>query len=374
MAMALVLAGAAGGRTADLEAAARDAVARRDFAEARTLYARLAEAHPDELDYVVWQARLTSWLGEYADADVLYDRVLARDPAHVEALVGKAYVASWDRRYDEAAELLERAERVHPGSADVAEARRRNDEARRWRSLAIEEGRVEATAGGQYENFSYTNAAYMAFVRGRYHPGRFRYFLEVQEWNKFEEQSTRVGVGASGRIFSQWPMAVEAWIDPGSEVMPEYDFRVGVGRVLPWRFGAGLDYRYAQFFDSRFQVVSGTLEYYLPFSAWMTATYHQSFTQSDVAKLDRNDNAYSFRYHHQIVPPVIVHLGYARGGESYADLSIDQIGHFEANTVDAAVDVAITQHWAARLGGSYQARDNGDTVTAIGTSVSYRWR
>lgn len=373
-AVALVLVGATGGRAADLDVAARDAVARREFAAAGLLYARLAVAHPDDLDYVVWQARLASWLEEYAEADALYDRVLARDPDHGDALVGKASVASWDRRYDEADRWLEHAERAHPGSADVAEVRRRNDEARRWRSLSVEASHVEATVGGQVEHFSYTDTAYMGFVRGRYRPGRVRYFLEVQEWDKFAEQSTRVGAGMSMRIVPKWPMSLEAWIDPGSDVMPQYDFRVGIGRVLPWRFGVGLDYRFAQFSDSHFQVASATIEYYLPFPAWVTATYHQSFTASDLPGLDGSNNAYSFRYHHQIIPPVTIHAGYARGGETYADLSIDQIGHFEANTVEAAVDVAITPHWSARLGGVYQSRDNGDTVTGLGTSVSYHWQ
>jgi YaiO family outer membrane protein len=374
VAAALVLLCTTSGRAADLDAMAREAVARREFAQARTLYGRMVAENPDDLDALTAQARVTSWLHEYDEADALYDRVLARDPTHVDALVGKAYVASWDRRYDEADALLDRAAEVAPDSADVTEARRRNDEAQRWRSIEVGTSRVEVTAGALYEDFSYTDAGMMAFVRGRYRPGRFKYLFEVQQWDKFDETSTRVGGGVSGRITPAWPFALEAWIDPGSDVLPEYDFRAGLGRGLPWRFGAGVEYRLAQFADSLVNIVSGTVEYYFPFPAWATATYHRSFTSSDTAALDRDNDSYSFRYHHQIVPPVIVHVGYAHGVETYEDLSVDEIGRFEADSFEAAVDVAITRRWSVRVGGGYQVRDNDDTVLSMAGALSYHWQ
>jgi len=373
-AAALLLVLPTSGRAADLEAMARAAVARRDFAQARTLYARRVAENPDDLDAMVAHARVTSWLDEYDEAQVLYDRVLARDPDHVDALVGKAYVASWDRRYDEADALLDRAERVAPDSTEVAEARRRNDEAQRWRSLEVGTSRVEVTVGALYEDFSYTDAGMMGFVRGRYRPGRLKYLFEVQQWDKFDEQSTRIGGGVSGRITPAWPFALEAWVDPGSDVLPEYDFRAGIGRGLPWRLGVGLEYRLAQFADSLVNIVSGTVEYYFPFPGWATATYHHSFSSSDVAALDQDNDSYSFRYHHQVIPPVIIHAGYAHGVETFEDLSVDEIGRFEADSLEAAVDVAITRRWSVRVGGGYQLRDNDDTVTSMAAAVSYHWQ
>jgi YaiO family outer membrane protein len=374
MAAALVLALATRGGAAPTEEAARDAVARRDFEKARRLYAELQSAHPDALGYAVWEARLTSWLDDYERADALYDRVLARDPEHLEALVGKAYVASWDRRYEEADLLLERAERVAPADPDVAEARAATARARAWRALSIDGSRIEVGTGFQYESYSYTDAAYMAFVRGRYHPGRFRYLLEVQQWDKFDERSTRVGAGVAGRLRPKWPFALEAWVDPGSDVLPEYDLRAGIGRVLPWRIGAGLDYRYAAFPDVRVHIGSLALEYYLPFPGWVTASYYHAFTDADVRARDDDNDAYAIRYHHQVMSPVTLHVGYARGGETYDDLSIDRVGRFEAHTVEGAADVVLTRHWAVRVGGSHQARDNGQSVTTAFAGVSYHWQ
>jgi hypothetical protein len=168
----------------------------------------------------------------------------------------------------------------------------------------------------------------------------------------------------SGKLAPRWPFAAEAWIDPGSDVFPEYDLRAGVGRVLPWRFGAGVDYRYAQFSDSQFQVVSGTLEYYLPFPAWMTASYYHSMTESDVAGLSGDNDAYAFRYHHEVIRPP-VHVG-SRAAAKATPISRSTRSAVEANTSRrASGSRGIGWH-----GGAYRARQrrHGDHD---GASVSY---
>ena len=136
----------------------------------------------------------------------------------------------------------------------------------------------------------------------------------------------------------------------------------------------GFAYRYADFSDVRVQVLSGTLEYYFTFPAWVTGTYFYSISQSSRTSLDGDDNAFAVRGHYQALPRLTVHAGYAYGGESYEDLSIDRVGHFQANTVEGGADVAVTEHVSVRLGGAYQLRDDGRTVTTAAASVAYRWR
>jgi Flp pilus assembly protein TadD len=93
------------------------------FVEARELYRRLAEQHPQDPDNGVWVARLSGWLHDYETAEATFDQVLAGDPGNVDALVGKAYVLAWQERSDEAAALLARASELAPERVDVHLAR-----------------------------------------------------------------------------------------------------------------------------------------------------------------------------------------------------------------------------------------------------------
>ena len=105
--------------TPDLERRAKDAVAAHHLVEARSLYRRIAEQHPDALGHEIWVGRLSSWLNDYAAANAAFDRVLAADPANVEALVGKAYVAMWQDQFGPADDLLARAVHAAPDDAQV---------------------------------------------------------------------------------------------------------------------------------------------------------------------------------------------------------------------------------------------------------------
>jgi predicted Zn-dependent protease len=110
----------------DLERRAADAVAAHHLVEARNLYRRLAEQHPQAVGHQVWVGRLSSWLNDYAAATAAFDRVLAADPGNVEALVGKAYVAMWQDEFAQADRLLARAVTVAPQDAQVHLALARN--------------------------------------------------------------------------------------------------------------------------------------------------------------------------------------------------------------------------------------------------------
>jgi hypothetical protein len=66
-----------------------------------------------------------------------------------------------------------------------------------------------------------------------------------------------------------------------------------------------------------------------------------------------------------------MHLGYARGNESFAGLSIDRIGRFRANTYLTGVDVRATSACSIGFSYAYQWRSNGarQQTFAIGLSL-----
>jgi tetratricopeptide (TPR) repeat protein len=139
--------------TPDLERRARDAVAAHNLVEARNLYRRLAEQHPETVAHQIWVGRLSSWLNDYATANAAFDRVLADDPDNAEALLGKAYVAMWQDQFGLADGLLARAARAAPDDAQVQLALARNyhfqgmerDAAQHVeRALALDPGSVDA--------------------------------------------------------------------------------------------------------------------------------------------------------------------------------------------------------------------------------------
>jgi YaiO family outer membrane protein len=122
LALVLVLTAVSSLRAQEPDAAARRAVADKDFVRARALYQGLTRSYPNDLDYANWVARLSGWMGDYATATSTYDRVLARDPRNVDALVGKAYIRMWQHKFPEAKSLLDRARALMPEAPDVKQA------------------------------------------------------------------------------------------------------------------------------------------------------------------------------------------------------------------------------------------------------------
>jgi len=368
--LVLLVCAATGARAAGLAQQAAEAVQARQFEKARALYEQLAETYPHDSSHRIWVARLSGWLHEYERAIATYDQVLAWDPGNIAALVGKADVLSWEHRWEEATALLDEAARVDPADPRIAAARKRHRHASAWSSILPDRPEFEGTVGYRHQDFSFAQDAHMGFVHGGYRTRRTHTFLRVEQWDKFGEESTRVGSGIVLGPWSRWTLGGEAWTDPGSDVLPEWELRVVLGRALPFGLGVGAGYRHMHFANTRVHVATGTVEYYFPFPVWLSATYHRS--HSDLKRLDetQNNDTISFLYHQRLARRVTLHLGYIYGNEAFQDLSIDQVGSFQADTFHGGFDLAITPWLAAGARASYQSRDNGGEVTSMGLSLS----
>ncbi|MBV8774396.1 MAG: tetratricopeptide repeat protein [Deltaproteobacteria bacterium] len=106
----------------DLNQAAQEAIRNHRFARAREIYQVLHKRQPANLEYLMWIARLSGWLGEYQQAIEDYDGILNREPGNVDALIGKAYVLMWQGQLSAARVVLQRARAIAPNDSDFADA------------------------------------------------------------------------------------------------------------------------------------------------------------------------------------------------------------------------------------------------------------
>jgi len=79
----------------------------------------LALAHPENLDVLLFRARVKAWKRDYTAAESGYHEVLRLSPENSEALTGLAEVASWQGDYASALALYGRVQKNEPANADI---------------------------------------------------------------------------------------------------------------------------------------------------------------------------------------------------------------------------------------------------------------
>jgi YaiO family outer membrane protein len=382
----------------DLERSARDAVAAKRFREAATLYAQLWEREPANRDYLVWIGRLSSWTGNYETALEAYDRALARAPQDVEALVGKASVLLWLQKFPEAYRELVQAERLAPASVDVqlvfaryyhyqrqerpADARVRlalaldpaNHEARDLLLQIVVPRAIQLRTGYGLDDFSFARESRMGYVSAGYSGAGGDIAVQYERWEKFGERVDRAGLTFSRRLRGGASVRGGVMAAPNATVIAQEEYTAGFSR--PWRRGAviGADYRQVNFADVRVHVASPSLEYYfVNRPAWAQAVWSHSWTDFDTqAAVRAHNDSLLLRYNEPIGRTLVVSVGYARGNESFAALSIDRIGRFGANTYMGAVDLRVTSRCSIGLSFADQRRSSGTRQRTFATTLSLR--
>jgi YaiO family outer membrane protein len=97
---------------ADWQEQVRASVRAHQFSAALDIVRHRLREHPGDLQAVVWQARLLSWMGDWKQAEGEYRSELQRDPGNVEALLGLCDVLTWQRRFSDGLPVLMQAERA----------------------------------------------------------------------------------------------------------------------------------------------------------------------------------------------------------------------------------------------------------------------
>lgn len=346
----------------DLEKSAGEAIAAKRFQEARELYSTLSATHPERTDYILWVGRLSGWLHDYETAIAAFDEALGRNSRDSDALIGKAYILKYQQRYQAAEELLDRVLTLEPNSS---EARKLKAE--------ITPRRFEMVVGYGQDRFSFASPAHVGTVSIGYVGIRNRAAVQHESWNKFGDVAHRSGFSLSHRFERPLWIRGGMMLAPGARVLARYDYTGGFAYSLAARVVLSTDYRHMRFDNAVVHVVSPAVEYYFEKPIWLQASIYQAWTDYAVSGHPiAGSRSFSIRYNQQLSEAVLLHLGYARGNESFSALSVDRLGKFEANTFTTAADFKISPSYVTGIFYSYQKRSMGLEQSSVGVSLTLR--
>lgn len=355
------------------ETAAQEAVAAKRFSEAREIYRSLLEREPANDDHRMWIARLSSWMGDPAEAEAQYDIVLSHDALNADAMIGKAFVLIGRRRLDEASALLERAESLAPDNSDIQVARGSLERARNAPVETRKTRSVELQLGYQFDHFSFTSPGNMGSVTAAYVGELGRMAVHYEAWDRFGERTSRGGVSAMRRVGRRWYLRGGTMQAAQNSILARNEFSGGVSRALPRGLSAGVDYRLLRFAEARVNAISPSLEYYFRQPIWLQVVLNRTWTSfRQTPGLDAADFSFVAQYHQQVTSFARIRAGYARGNESYAGVSIDRLGRFEANTWIAGGDFKLSPSFSVGPFCAFQYRSNDRRQQTFGFNLTVR--
>jgi YaiO family outer membrane protein len=382
----------------DLEQQARDAIAAKQFREAATFYETLAAREPANADYLVWIGRLSGWLQNYQAALDTYDRALQLAPQNVEALVGKATVLMWQQKFPDADRALADAEQLEPESVAVQIALARcllyqhlerlasahvrlalaiepgNEEARELETHIVVPRPLDVSAAFGLDESSFAHTGNMGYLGAAYSSSQGRIGAQYERWNKFGEVVDRAGASVSRRLAGHLWARASSMFAPGAHFVARRDLSGGLSRSWTNGFVLNADYRRLDFADAHVNVATPGVEYYVAHRpVRLSASLSESRTRFTAGgRPTAANHSFMIQYHQQVAAPAALRVGYARGNESFAALSIDQIGTFRANTVLGGFDIRLTPASSLSASYTFQQRSNGATQQTVGLGVSVR--
>ena len=392
-----VLFAALDGEKVETEQSAAAAVAANHFAEARTIYRTLESQYPDRSDYSIWVGRLSGWLADYVAASNEFQSVLRHNPDNLEALLGQAYVLLWQRRYREAEEVLRKAESLQPDNPEItlAWAKRfryggdrgaaaqyvgraltldpTNRDALEMQGELAKPDSVELIFGYGADRFSFAPTGQSGWVSGSWLNSRGNTMVRYEEWSRFGQRATRGGFGGSLNVTPQWTIWASSLFGSNGAVFATQDHSLGFSRKLTRGWVLGSQYRYLKFDQAKVQIVAPSLEYYFKKSAWVSATAAWSTTAyAGVSGGSDQSGAFRILCHKGITHRLAISGGYARGTESFSDLSFDRIGHFVANTYIGGGEFRLNRNLNAGVDYLWLQRSTGATQQSLNLRLLVR--
>ena len=390
----LILTPVSGFAQADSTAAQR-AVAEQRFSDARVIYSRLLTNEPENLEYRIWVARLSSWLGDYKAALENYNLALLKDPTNTDALVGRAYVHMWRQERSEAARDLDSAEKAGAKGPDLIMARARflyyqdkwsqayqllgkvldadpsNTEAAELKTRLQSRAKYELRLGTAGETLSNDQSSFAGVISARWISRRNSLAVNFESWKRFGQNSNRAGLAWQHSFGNGMTLTAEAMFAPGSTVLARQDFSVALRKPLKHGFTASTELRTLRFGGPSVVMVSPSLEYHFEAPAWISFTYHLSRSRFTPA-LSNLGGSYQVSYNHQAGGRLTLHGGYQQGSETFTTATIDHLGTFRSKTIQAGADLAINQHLGVNFSYSKQFRSNGIRQDSLGVTFILR--
>ena len=379
---------------APLLAQARAAVAAHQWVRARQLYGALYRETPEQLGYLVWMARLDSWLGHYDTAIEEYEEALARAPRDIDILVGEANVSMWQGHYDRTRDLLTRAQAIDLASQEVklgwatyyhiqdldAKAfpyvdqvlarQPNNQDARLLRSELVMPHPWVWIVGYEHDWFNFVTPGNVYSTSVGYDGSSTRILLQYECWDRFHVIDHRGGFSLSEKLAPRTWLHGQGFWSPGASIIPREDYSVGISQGLPWGVALNADYRYLHFSGIDVHIFSPSFEYYFTRPIWLHFAFYETLT--DIQGLPQDEARSYLAQYNQQVGPWTVHLGYAYGNESFSQYTIDRVGQFTASTVFTSLDYAASEQLKLSAFYSFQTRSDDQLLNSIGLAVIFR--
>jgi YaiO family outer membrane protein len=384
---------------ATLEAEARMAVEDGRIEDALTAYETLILMAEGRNEYRIWSARLSRWLGDPGGALGYLAPVLSDDPDNLEAGLEMAYVFMLQQRFAETWELLaqmvaragenvdvlmalarlSRYQGDNGAAADYVERVLVTDpehaealELERALAAALEtEPLHSVTLGYGHDRFTFADAGHSASLTVSYLGDRSRLDFLAEAWDKFATRTQRIGPSVSHRFGERlWIRGSALWARH-AEVLPRQTIGGGISWALPGGWVVSGDYRQLRFQDPLVHVASPSFEYYFEHPGWVRISAHRSWTHYRTTTTpNTTENAFDVRYSRQLGSRFVGTLGYARGNESYRDLSIDRVGSVEANTYMLGVTANLSRRLSTRVSYSHRQSSGGNDQDGIDFSLT----
>lgn len=369
----------------------------REYNAALEIFRRLAETNPHDYEARVWVARLLSWQEHYARARELYHAVLRDDSGNLEAELGLVDILGWQGRLREARQLLATLQAQHPGNVEILlrrgkiarwQGRRREALAHYREALRLEpangealeavqalrtETRYEVEAGYFLEDFDFAGNTNGNFVSLLYHDNHRTWLLgRVQYQNKFEQNNSRFTAGATYRFFASTYLRGEfSWAPTGDTVIPNQDYTVEVTQGLPAGWAVGGGYRFLNFRDAEVQVLTALVNWDARPNLHLFVRYTPARTDFDRPSTHVWNQGGWARLVWDAHPRISPFVLFGVGSESFAGVSVDQLGRFAAQTYAVGAEVRLSSSQGFRLTYRFQNRSRGNREQSFGLSYFF---
>lgn len=353
----------------DLRSQAQSAVSEKRFSDALTIYRTLLGAHPADVDYILWIARLSAWTRDYPVAADFYSRALALDPKNVDAMTGKANVLMWQRSYQKAFVLLTAARELAPANVDVELAWARyyhwqgddkesklylekclasdgaNQEALDLKESLVPNHTIELRIAYEGDTLPGTTPGAIEELGATYFNRKGDVGLDFFHMNRFGEGGSRGGLHFSRKLGSLTSVQGAFLFGGGGDIVPRQDLTLGMSRTVLHGLELGADYRHLAFRTLTVDAAIGNLDYYFEKPIWIVTSVAANRVEGATTP------GYLVRFNSRVRKDLTINVGYGHGTEIFQLALPTDFGAFRRDSYIGGVNFALSRK--TRVEGTY---------------------
>ena len=345
----------------DLQSQAQTAVSAKRFGDALTLYRTLLAGNPEDVDYILWIARLSAWTRDYQVSADFYSQALALDPQNIDALVGKANVLMWQHSYQNAFVLLTTAREAAPTSVDVELAWARyyhwqgddkeaklylekclvsdgdNQEALELKESLVPDHTIELRIAYEGDTLPGTTPGAIEELAATYFNRKGDIGLDFFHMDRFGEGGSRGGLRFNRKLGGRTSVQGAFLFGGGGDIVPKQDLNLGMSGTVAQGWELGADYRHLAFRSLTVDAAIGNLDYYFEKPIWIVT----SVAANRVAGV--TTPGFLLRFNARVRRNLTMNIGYGYGTEVYQLALPTEFGSFRRDNYISGVTLALTK-------------------------------